>query len=344
MPDDAAANPQTNTETYADFKTKFDDPASAADADVEVNPHGAKGSAKDTSAAADKGEPKPEGGSDPLQQQDKVEKRKQQIQRDIDGHVARREAAKREADAEVARLEKLRAGNPSPKDSAAAAQPSGAAAAKPFDGSDANDPEPKQADYTDYQEWMDARAGWIGRKEFRKLEYQKSAKATEDAQARAREENERGYKAAVADFEARGTAYAEEHDDYPELVEKLKGTKISPETEAFLLWACEGDEGPRTLHGLMKDPEKLKTIDDPKKTPIQRFNALYEFKYQSRIAELEAKLAAKETPPAEKKKSSAPPAGTNLKGSGAAAGVTVDNATNYGSFKKAFDKREGYTN
>ncbi len=94
------------------------------------------------------------------------------------------------------------------------------------------------------------------------------------------------------------------------------------------------------LHRLMKEPEKLKEIDS-QATPIARFNALYAFRYESKIADLEAQLAEARKAPAQPRKSSAPPAGTTLKQGGAAAPVTVDNAPNYDSFKKAFDKTEG---
>lgn len=331
MADTAIVDPQTKTETYAEFKNEFDKPAPAEPAGVPVNPHGADPGK--TPSAADDEPAKPADGSDPsFSKQDKVEKRKQQIQRDIDAAVARREAAKREADAQEERLRQLKGGTPSPKDSA----PQGAAAPT-FDGSDPNDPEPKQDDYTDFQQWQDARAAWIGRREFRKLEHAKSAKAAQEAQARQVEENQRNYKSSIADFEARGEEYAAEHDDYPELVAKFKETKISSETEAFLLWGCEGAEGPEMLHRLMKEPDKLKEID-AQKSPIARFNALYKFKYESKIADLESQLATARQTPASPKKSSAPPAGTNLKASGAAAPVTEDSG--YASWKKnVFDRQ-----
>lgn len=336
MPDTIVVDPPApKTETYADFKTDFDKPASAA-ADVQPNAHGVD-DAVDPSAAAGDGQPKPVDDSDPSLKQDKVEKRKQQIQRDIDAQVARREAARREADAEEERLQKLRGGQPLPKDSATTTQASGAAAAQTFDGADPQDPEPKQDDFTDYQQWLDARAAWIGRKEFRKLEHVKTQKAAEEAQVRSREEAQRGYKTAVADFETRGNEYAAEHDDYPDLVAKFKETKISPETEAFLLWGCEGAEGPEMLHRLMKEPDKLKEIDS-QSSPIKRFDALYKFKYQSRITELEAQLAAAQQTPAPPKKSSAPPAGTNLRGAGAAAPVTEE--AGFSNWKKkVFDPK-----
>jgi|SRR5579872_15503 len=334
MPEPAVAEPQApKTETYADFKTGFDKPASAA-ADVQPNAHGVNDpQGSDPSApAGDPAAAQPGDGSDPSLKQDKVEKRKQQIQRDIDQQVARREAAKREADAEEERLRKLKGGSPSPKESA----PEGAAP-KPFDGTDPSDPEPTQDQFTDYQQWLDARAGWIGRKEFRKLEHRKTQKAAEEAQARSREEAQRGYKAAVTDFETRSSEYAAEHDDYPDLVAKFKETKISPETQAFLLWGCQGEEGPAMLHRLMKEPDKLKEIDG-QKTPILRFDALYKFKYESRIAELEAELAQARQTPAAPKKSSAPPAGTNLRGGGNP--PVIDESAGYTAWKKkSFDPK-----
>lgn len=337
MPEAVIEQPVAQTETFADFHKKFEQPVSG-DPDVEVNAHGVPD--KDHSAAAGE-QPNAESGdgSDPSLKQDKVEKRKQQIQRDIDAQVARREAAKREADIEEARLQKLRSpdGSRDPKDSAV--QKTGAAATA-YDGTDPNDPEPDSNKFDDWIKLQDARARWNARNEFRRLEHERTQAVAQEQQKRTQEEQTRGYQAAVSDFETRGNEFAAEHPEYTELVEQFRQQKISSETEAFLLWGCKDTEGPEVLMRLMQEPDKLKEIEKLP-TAISRFSALYAFKYESRIAQLESQLASQPNPAPQKQVSKAPPTGSVLRGAGGGASVTTENATSYKGFKTAFDKKEG---
>lgn len=278
--------------------------------------------------AADASAPaKPADGSDPSNKPNKVEVRKNEIQKEIDAQVARREAARRDADAEEERLKKLRTPEVPRETPAPVAAPKQATA----DGTDPNDPKPDEAKYADWASYQADLTKWLARTEFRRFKAEESQKQIAETQRQAQEASAKSHKDAVSDFEARGSEYSNEHEDYPELVQKFKETKISPELEAVILWGFEGSEGPEFLHDLLKEPDKLSEIEKMS-TPIKRFSALFNFRAQKKIAALEARVAELEASPAQPKRSQAPPTGTRV--SGAAGGGGSKDPANFQQFMK----------
>lgn len=310
--------PQTDTETFSNFRTNRG--SAAADVEVKVEDPADTG---EQSAGEDKpveGEAKPKvaDASETSQKQSKVDKRKGEIQREIDELVRKRETLKREI--EAAKPSESGAQKPAPAPAA-------------YDGSDASDPKPKAPDQKDskytagngWEQYEEDRlryavelAKWEMRRDDRLKQYQTAQEAQQKA-----------HKSALDEFEARGTEFAsdgeEGHADYPELVDKFKSKTISNEVAAVIVNA---DNGPAILYELMTHPDELKRIESLP-TAIHRLDAMYELKYKLKtppVAVQEEKLA-----PAQPKRSAAPAVGTRLNGSG---GGTSKEPATFNAFRK----------
>lgn len=253
---------------------------------------------------------KPADGSDPSSQPtDKVEARKSEIQREIDAQVRRREAARREADAEEERVKKLRT-ETVPRETTPAA------GSKAADGTDPNDPKPDESKYATWQDYNAANVRWEARQEFRKLQAEQVQRQQTEQQQKTQEQQKRELAEAVTDLEIRGTDYAADNPDYPDLVAKFKEKTVSPELQAILLWGLEEMDGPALLHELMKDQKELDKIEKLG-TPIKRLNAYYALHYSKKISALEAKVKElEENQSAQPKQSAAPRVGTRPSGVG----------------------------
>lgn len=303
MPDTATVE-SSETGKFVDFIAARAADRSPKDSlgDVEVSDPTETG--KDTSGGdGTKPEPKSADGSEPSPKQDKVEKRKQQIQREIDDLVRRREELKREVS------------SASPTGATKQTAPAPAA----YDGMDLADPEPKLPSATDSK--YAGQDGWE-RFEEDKLKYaverakweirrdQRVATHNETLQKQQRSNQE-----LLDTFESRGSEFASSdgHEDYPELVEQFKGRQISNETAAVIV---SSENGPAILYELMTNPGELKRIESLP-TVMARLDALFELKYKLKGL---AKAADTETPAEQKPKSAAPAVGTRLNGGGGAVG------------------------
>ena len=309
----------TPKETFSGFR---ENRGSAAPADVTVEvtnpvdtgdqPPAGENNGNQPAAPAKTAEP-----SDGSTPQDKVEKRKSQIQREIDELVAKREALKRE----VAQ----------PTDTKTAAPSTPAPAAAAYDGVDANDPKPKVPSQNDpkytgpnaYEQYEEDRlryaidtAKWETRRDNRL-----------DAQKAAVSKQQEAHKEALDAFESRGSDFAAEHEDYTDLVDKFKTRNISNETAAVIVNA---ENGPAILYELMTNPDELKRIESLP-TVIGRLDAMYELKYKLKYA---GKLIDDSNPnPANTRpKSAAPAVGTRTNGTGG--GGSKEPAT-FAGFRKA---------
>jgi len=270
---------------------------------------------------------KPAAGSEPAPGQgNNVEKRKSEIQREIDAAVARREAAKREADAEEARLAGLR--DPSKKAAPEEKKPAPAAAA--YDGTDEKDPRPERpkkpsrdtdasgkqwaswADYEtaqskyedDMEEFRGKDAAWVARAEWRKADRVKQETAAQEAQRAAVNKD-------LEDFESTAKKWAKENsaEDFDGLFDEIKKRPVlSTETASVTMYG--GEEGAGLLYHLMTEPDKLEAIEKMAR-PIDRLNELYRLKYELAYGKLETKRAERK-PAQEKPRSAAPAAGTRL--------------------------------
>lgn len=303
MPDTATVE-SSETGKFVDFIAARAADRSTGDSldDVEVSDPTETG--KTSEGDGTKPEPKSADGSEPSHRQEtKVDKRKQQIQREIDDLVRRREELKREVS------------SASPTGATKQAAPAPAA----YDGMDRADPEPKLPSATDSK--YAGQDGWE-RFEEDKLKYaverakweirrdQRVATHNETLQKQQRSNQE-----LLDAFESRGSEFASSdgHEDYPELVEQFKGRQISNETAAVIV---SSDNGPAILYELMTKPDELKRIESLP-TVMGRLDALFELKYKLKSP---AKATDTETPAEPKTKSTAPAVGTRLNGGGGAVG------------------------
>lgn len=324
----AVATPE-NTQTFADFRKEFDNPGSAV-ADVEVTDPTDTGTKPPAGDGANPN-PKTAPASEPEnKEQGRFEKRVNEKQRRIDELTKQENEAKKRVEALLAQLPAEKTEAPKTPATASAA----------FDGTDANDPRPKFPSQTDQKyagsdgwdlyeqdkaEYAAALAEW----NIRKRQRTSAHEANIEQQKKATEANQKLHKEALDVFEDRGAEFAEEHDDYPELVAQFKTQMVSNETAAVIVNA---DNGPAILHHLMQNPEEMKRIE-ALPTAIARLDAVYELKYKLKAP------AEPKADPAPKKRSAAPAAGSPLRGGGGSAPITMDNATSYSAFKKAFDHR-----
>ena len=284
-------------------------------------------------AAASTEPAKPAAESETASEQSKVEKRKAEIQREIDALTRQREDLKR----------KLAPKQPEPAivsrgTSEQPKEPSNDEAQKAAaDGTDPKDIEPVRPDQTKYSDWAKFdtdmeqwrvdRAAWVARKEWRKADAAKEAKATEDRQRFEQTEQQKRVQKDLSDFETEAHDWAKEEgaDDFEELFAEIKKRPVlSAETGSVTMYG--GKDGARLLHHLMSNPELLEEIEKAPRI-IDRLNKLYELKH-----ELKAEKAQKRLAPIEKPRSNAPPAGTRLSGTGGGSGGK--DPTTFESFRK----------
>jgi len=255
--------------------------------------------------------------SEPVKQ-GKADKRKAEIQRDIDRLTRERYDAERA-------LQAARQGQQPQAQSNPQGQP--VAQSGTFDGTDQNDPKPINSDpkyqtadgWARYQEDLNR---WGARAEWRRMQREQwHAQAQEQARVQneaAQEHWKRDHDA----FEERGTAYAADHPEYPELVEKLKSQPLGDEIALPLM---RSENGPQMLHHLMANQDELKRIQNLPSV-IERLEAMYELKYRLQYPD-----AFKPKSPANPKPvSNARPAGSQLRGaSGGSSGSEPKSFTDY---------------
>lgn len=310
MPDDtpvATPAPDTKTDSFDLWRSNR---GSEEPAPVDVK---AAEPAKDPASASL--EPSPD--SDPADKQSKSEKRKANIQREIDDLVKQRETLRRESS--------------SPTQSTAAPNTPAPAAAAPVE--DPKDPKPVRPvqktfqiweDYdTAMEEWREKNTAWVVRQEHRALQAKQASET-------AKEENERSHREALATFKTRGDEYAAKNPEYIELVKDFSNKNVTNEVAACIL---EADNGPEILHYLMENPDELKAIESSK-LPIKRLDAIYALKYK--LLGFGAESTAGTSSATEKPKSAAPAPGTRVRGTGG--GSPQADPTSYQAYLK---KRAG---
>lgn len=330
---EAAVIEKPTTPTFAEFHKSFDQTTgSAAPADVAVtvdDPADTGASAKTdenpTSELAPATEPD-------KQEQGRFEKRKHEKQRELDELTKKIAETKREMASLAEKPPKEQTVAPTPTATATAA----------FDGTDPKDPTPRFPDQNDpkyvganawelYEQdklnWAVEKAKWDLRKDARAENH----KANVEQHQKALEAQQQSHKAALETFEARGSEYAEEHPEYVERLDKFKSQPISNETAAVIV---NSENGPAILDHLMANPEELKRIE-ALPLAIHRLDAIFELKYK--LANPTTERQADPAP----RKSKAPAAGTVLRGGGSGTPATMDNATNFSTFKTAFDQKQG---
>ena len=329
-----------STETFSSFRGNRGAGVPAVK-EVKTGPLAKESDGNESSAATQPGEQKPSlevaspaeaapkvpGESEPPPKQDKFEKRKAQVQREIDDLVRQRETLRREVQSEPPK--------PAAKPAASAEPPKPAPAA--YDGKDPDDPEPDPAKYTDWQKSQDDRQAWVARNMFRQLqakaeEQRKAEQATRDAEQAAKTQKEaiqelNEDKATLKEFAA--TELAEDCPDFAELFAEIeKKPVLSPETGAITLYG--GELGARLLYDLMSNPEKLEGLEKMK--PVARIKALF-----GEIDQIAAKKYAKTAPqaesqtePAQPRRSNAPKPVSTLSGSG----PSKNEPGNFAAFRK----------
>ena len=301
---DFRANPDILKHAPVERKDPPADPAKSRTQNLEA--------AKD--APTEEPTSEPVAGSDPdLQQSSKFEQRKAAMQREID--AKRRELG--DIERELA-ARKAPAGEPRPAEQAQPAK---------RDGADAADPKPSQSDAkysgpSGFEDYMADVVEWKNRARQRAADQEKAQAAEAESKAKA----EADYGALKKKFEDRGSEYASQpgNEDYPELVEKFRQTKVSKELEAAVLMP---EDGPGFLHHLLKNPDELKRIE-AFPTPIERFEAIFEEKFKLKYPE-------RGKPAAERPKSQAPAPGTYLTGRGAAPRGDPKSLNDIGSLAEA---------
>ena len=275
----------------------------------------------------EKGDPKHGAASETAKGQEfnNVDKRKAEIQREINSDLERKRIAKQEADAEEARLARLKA----PDVKATPTEQPGVVAPA-YDGTDKSDPKPERpkkpndkvdasgkewANWPEYQAALDkyeedmesfrtANAAWTARAEWRKADKLKlETAARETATAQVNKD--------LADFEstAKDWAKAEKIEDFMDLFAEIKKRPVlSAETGSVTMYG--GEDGARLLYELMVHPEKLEEIEKMPRS-IDRLNALYEMKYSLKPVKSEERRPAQDKP-----RSAAPAPGTRVSGGG----------------------------
>lgn len=297
MPPEAVVeDPKTVTESFSSFRGNRGAAAQPAAVEVKVE------DPTDTGAVADpkkvepaETDPAPDAGL-----QDETVERTSKYKKRIDALIAKNGDLER-------RIQEVSRGT--------GAQPE---TAKPVATQADPDPQPKRPDSNDAKYAVDG--GWQAFEDDKlkfaidtaKWEMRRDQQVAE--QAKAAEAQQRARKEALATFESRGSEYAEEHPDYPELVAKYKDAPMSNEAAAVILNA---DNGPAILHELMCHPEEMKRID-ALPNPIARLDAIYALKYK--LLGFGEKPAQTEETPAKPQRSNAPAAGTRLNGAGSSAG------------------------
>lgn len=309
MPEAVIEAPQKQPETFSSFRGNRGGPAPEPVPAREPE-------AKTTEPAAGE-QPQPAADSAPASEQTKVDKRKADIQKDIDALVRQREELKRELakHADVPRVT-----SEPPKDA-----PKDASEKVAADGTDPKDPEPKALDaktwtgtWEEYQAAEKAYnrelAAWIARNEWRKADASKAAKAAEEQRADAQNRMTAQFDKDRGNFETAARKWAAENEatDFDDLYEEIrKRPVLTPETGAVTMYG--GEDGARVLYHLMTHPEELETIENMPRI-IDRLNKLYDLKYTLKGSTSERR------PAPEQRKSNAPPAGTRLTGTGGGGG------------------------
>ena len=167
-------------------------------------------------AAASTEPAKPAAESAPASEQSKVEKRKAEIQREIDALTRQREDLKRELAPKQPEAAIVPRGTSEPLKEPSKDEAQKVAA----DGIDPNDPEPVRPDQSKYQDWQkfDAdmekwrkdTAAWVARAEWRKADVAKEAKATEERQKAEGAERQKRNAKLVTEFETTAHEWAED--------------------------------------------------------------------------------------------------------------------------------------
>ena len=284
---------------------------------------------RQNSAEEPKGESKPAAGSEPASgQRNKVEERKSEIQKEIDGLTARKHEAGREWQ-EFEDWKKSKKPADVPRETVAPQQNTAPATAA-FDGTDTKDPRPERpkkpsenvdasgkpwgtwAEYNAAKDKYDddiitygsEDAAWVARREWRKQDAVKQqAAAIETAHVEQRQDFSEFVEAAHKWAKDEG---AEDFDGL--FAEVQKRPTLSVETGSLTIYG--GADGARLLHHLMTNPATLEDIEN--EPPKKRLRSLLKLSHD--LAREAYKGQAR--PAQEPRRTAAPPAGTRVTGSG----------------------------
>lgn len=237
--------------------------------------------------------------------------RRQSIQSQIDTDTARRETAKKEADAEETRLTTLReeakkftAPRPqhfaSPQPQSVPQPPK----QKDYDGTDSSDPEPTLAQFAQqddpYTARLEARQDWSARKEVRKFQHQQQQMQQQGQ--------------AEVHYERRTSALTEKIKAHEAKDPDFK-TKIDPEIAAALTWTTPAAVGTPLGDLVMDSPNPIELMIhfSDNKQEFARISQLHPLLQAAELGEirgfLRGKAQASEAAPAKPKpvsKASAP--------------------------------------
>lgn len=212
------------------------------------------------------------------------EKRKQSIQEEINELIARRGQARRDVEAEEARIYELRrqrtsletpgepASAPAPADEAEAetpaAPPQAATFEKPKPKLGDKDPKTGKPLYADYDKWIEALSDWTAEKaEFaaeQKIaarEWAERARIERDSADRARTETLATYQEKLAEFRKSApdfdAAYEDAAEDVAEIQREL-GVHAIDTIDLFT--TRDADNGPAVIYHLLTHPDEMKAI------------------------------------------------------------------------------------
>ena len=210
------------------------------------------------------------------------EMRHRSIQSQIDADTARRETAKKDADAEEARLTKLRS------EAQTVRQPAAPPPQRPqppaYDGSDASDPEPSLQQFAHlddpYTARLEARQDWAARKEVRKFQQQQQ-RQIQQGQA------EQNYTKRTSSLTEKIKAHEAKDPDFKQ--------KIDPDIAAALVWSTPVSVG-TPLGDLVMDspnPVELMIHFSQHKDDFARISQLHPLLQAAELGEVRGYLKSK---------------------------------------------------
>lgn len=187
-----------------------------------------------------------------LLRKNRADERKAKIQREIDEKVREREQTRADLERERTELARLRqerealTRGPEPRQATAGAHPAGT--------TDPRDPEPREEDFQDFTQFIDARSSWRVREEMRRQHQHGRARVAREASDRAAMET-------ASKLDEQHTVTREKYADFDavsdQVLAPLRGTPRGLDVGQFL---ASSDVGGEIVYRLGKDKDAMKVV------------------------------------------------------------------------------------